>query len=135
MHLNQPSGDLGVPVWHLLAHREEAKIGESTLLGIFVMVPVGWADEPFKKDIGGSTDGGAMDQAPGVGRVFPKRRSRIEACQVRNWDDACIGVDCGKMDGVDVLRDNGIDQVRSTKDFDQVHDGVARDAREAGFEH
>ena len=71
MHLNQPSGDLGVPVWHLLAHREEAKIGESTLLGIFVMFPVGWADEPLKKGIGGSTDGGAMDQAPGVGRVFP----------------------------------------------------------------
>ena len=73
MHLNQPSGDLGVPVWHLLAPREEAKIGESTLLGIFVVVPVSWADEPLKKDVGGSIDSGAMNQAPSIGRVFPKR--------------------------------------------------------------
>ena len=74
---DQPSGNFSVPICHLLAHREEAKVAEGTLLGIFMVVPVSWADESLKKDVCGSTYGGAMDQAPGIGRGFPGfKRSR-----------------------------------------------------------
>lgn len=131
--LNQPSGDLGVPVWHLLAQCEEAKVGKCTLLGIFVVFPVSWADDTLKKNGGGSTDGGAMQQSPGIGRIVLKWRFRIEPFHVRKWNDPCSGVDCGKVEGKDVLRDDCIDQIRTAKDFDQVHYSVARDAGEAGF--
>ena len=39
------------------------------------------------------------------------------------------------MEGIDVVRIDGIDQIRSTKNLDQVHDCVTRDARKAAFEH
>ena len=61
---DQPAGKLSVPICHVLAHREEAKIREGTHLGIFVVITVSWADKPFQKDVGGSTDSGAMNQAP-----------------------------------------------------------------------
>ena len=62
---DQPFGDLGVPIWHGLAHGEEAEVREARPLRILVMVPVGWANDPFKKDGSGSTDRGAMYQSPG----------------------------------------------------------------------
>ena len=96
---------------------------------------MGWANDPFKKDISGSTDGGAMYQSPRPARAAFKRILWVEACQVRNWDDARHRVDGRKMEGIDVLRNDGIDQIRSTKNLDQVHDCVARDARKAAFEH
>ena len=38
------------------------------------------------------------------------------------------------MEGIDVVRIDGIDQIRSTKNLDQVHDCVPRDARKAVFD-
>ena len=122
-------------IWHGLAHSEEAEVRETRPLGILVVFPVGLANDPFKKDGSSSTDGGAMYQSPCPARTAVKRILGVEGCQVRNWDDACLRVDGGKAEGIDVVRDDGIDQICSTKNLDQVHDCVPLHARKAAFEH
>ena len=83
-----------------MAHGQEAEVREARPLGILVMVPVGWANDPFKKDGRGSTDRGAMYQSPGPARAAVKRILGVEACHVRNWNDACLRVDGGKAEGI-----------------------------------
>ena len=56
---------------------------------------------------------------------------RVEAFHVWEWNDARVGVDGGKVKSIDVIRDNPFDEVRSSKDLDQIGNGAARDAREA----
>ena len=93
-----------------------------------MVVPVGRADDPFKKDGSSSTDRGTMYQSPGPGRAASKRILGIEACHVRDWNG-------GKAKGIDVVRIDSIDQIRSTKNLDQVRDCVPRDTRKAFFDH
>ena len=92
------------------------------------MFPIGWGNDAPKENGSGSADGGAMHQSPGEGRIALKRWLRVESFQIRNRNDPCSGVDCGKVDMKDVIRDNCIDQICATKDFCQVPDGGARDA-------
>ena len=87
------------------------------------MVPIGWADDPFKKDGDSGTDRGTMYQSPGPGRAATERFLGIEACHVRDGNEACHCVGGGKFKGIDVVRIDGVDQIRAGKDLDQVGDG------------
>ena len=64
--------------------------------------------------------------------VSPKRWFRIEALHVRNWNDASSGLHSGKVDCIDIARD---DEIGATEDLDQIGNGSGRGAGAAIPEH
>ena len=77
------------------------------------MVPIGWTDDSFQKDGDSSTDCGSVSHSIGPTRLAFKRFFGIEACHVRDRDEACHGVGSGKFHRVDVVRIDGVDQIRA----------------------
>ena len=76
-----------------------------------------------------------MNDPIGPTRLAFKRCFGIEACHVRDRNETCHGIGRGKFHRVDVVRIDGIDQIRARENPDQVGDGVSRDARETLVEH
>ena len=68
------------------------------------MIPIGWTDDPLQQDGNSSTDCGAVNNSIGPTRLAVKRFFGIEACHVRDRNEACCGVGCGKFYRVDVVR-------------------------------
>ena len=77
-----------------------------------MLVPIRWADDSFQKDGDSGTDRGAMYHSISP-TCASKRFFEIEACHVRDRNEACHCVGSGEFKGVDVVRIGGVDQIRA----------------------
>ena len=97
--------------------------------------PVRWSNHAFEKDGCAASDSCAVHNRPGICCGFPKRGLRVETFHIRDGDDPSCSLHGGKIQSKNVTGLNRVEQVRTSKNLDQVGDLVFGNAWTAITEH